>query len=278
MRSGKVKHWNSDKGYGFISADDRGKDVFFHISVWKLQLPPKEGMMVYYDSEVTKQNQLRATEVVADPEFLSSARPSQPRANTKRSAKHSSNYSSQTNPSLHSSQANSHNSHRRGPDRAVANHSLSKYLVLAALLIVALVGIGLFKSPLKSAIEPTIHSTSATDAIVAQSDEADGATNQASTAPAIARITGDPEVDKTIYLIQQGGPFPYPQKDGTTFSNREGHLPRQPKGYYREYTVPTPGASNRGARRIVTGGNPPTVYYFTADHYDSFTEIKVAKP
>lgn len=278
MRSGKVKHWNSDKGYGFISADDRGKDVFFHISVWKLQLPPKEGMMVYYDSEVTKQNQLRATEVVADPEFLSSARPSQPSAHTKRSAKHSTNYSSHTNPSSHSSQANSHNSHRRGPDQAVAKPSLNKYLVLATLLILALVGIGLFKSPLKSAIEQTIHSTSATDAIVAQSDEADGATNQASTAPAIARITGDPEVDKTIYLIQQGGPFPYPQKDGTTFSNREGHLPRQPKGYYREYTVPTPGASNRGARRIVTGGNPPTVYYFTADHYDSFTEIKVAKP
>ena len=286
MRSGKVKHWNSEKGYGFISADDRGKDVFFHISVWKLQLPPKEGMIVYYDSEVTKQNQLRATEVVADPEFLSSARPPQSSAHTKRSTKLSpqssakprSNYSSQTNPSSHSSQANSNNSHRPGPDQAVAKHSLSKYLVLATLLIVALVGIGLFKSPLKSAIEPAIYSTSATDASVAQSDEADGAASQVSTAFTIARITGDPEVDKTIYLIQQGGPFPYPQKDGTTFSNREGHLPRQPKGYYREYTVPTPGASNRGARRIVTGGNPPTVYYFTADHYNSFTEIKVAKP
>ncbi|MDO5768079.1 MAG: ribonuclease domain-containing protein, partial [Psychrobacter sp.] len=60
-----------------------------------------------------------------------------------------------------------------------------------------------------------------------------------------------------------------------TFSNREGRLPQQPKGYYREYTVPTPGESDRGARRIVTGGNPPVVYYFTADHYQSFKTLEV---
>ena len=88
-------------------------------------------------------------------------------------------------------------------------------------------------------------------------------------------ITGDTQIDNTIALIQQGGPFPYPNKDGTTFYNREGKLPAQPQGYYREYTVPTPKASDRGARRIVTGGNPPTVYYFTADHYNSFTTLNV---
>ncbi|SJN44460.1 Guanyl-specific ribonuclease Sa [Psychrobacter sp. JB385] len=88
-------------------------------------------------------------------------------------------------------------------------------------------------------------------------------------------ITGDAQVDKTIALIQQGGPFPYPQKDGTTFYNREGKLPAQSQGYYREYTVPTPGLSHRGARRIVTGGYPPTVYYLTVDHYESFRRLQV---
>ena len=76
-------------------------------------------------------------------------------------------------------------------------------------------------------------------------------------------------------LIKQGGPFPYPNKDGTTFYNREGKLPAQSQGYYREYTVPTPAVSHRGARRIVTGGHPPTIYYLTLDHYDSFQKLEV---
>ena len=88
-------------------------------------------------------------------------------------------------------------------------------------------------------------------------------------------ITGDAQVDNTIALIQQGGPFPYPNKDGTAFGNREGKLPAQPSSYYREYTVPTPGVSHRGARRIVTGGNPPAVYYLTVDHYESFSKLEV---
>ncbi len=54
------------------------------------------------------------------------------------------------------------------------------------------------------------------------------------------------------------------------FGNREGHLPRKPRGWYREYTVDTPGLSHRGARRIVTGGNPPQTWHYTSDHYDSF--------
>ncbi|WP_246265779.1 ribonuclease domain-containing protein [Aromatoleum diolicum] len=77
----------------------------------------------------------------------------------------------------------------------------------------------------------------------------------------------------TLERIQRGGPFPY-RKDGTVFQNREQHLPRQARGYYREYTVPTPGARDRGARRIVTGGNPPEVFYYTADHYRSFRRIE----
>ena len=78
----------------------------------------------------------------------------------------------------------------------------------------------------------------------------------------------------TYALIHQGGPFPY-DKDGTVFGNRERLLPAQKRGYYREYTVGTPGARNRGARRIVCGGKPvtPSVCYYTGDHYNSFRQI-----
>ncbi len=82
-----------------------------------------------------------------------------------------------------------------------------------------------------------------------------------------------PEVLKTVRLIQQGGPFPY-RKDGTVFGNRERRLPTAPRGYYREYTVPTPGAFNRGARRLVVGG-ANEIYYYTSDHYSSFVRVKL---
>ncbi|WP_367382687.1 ribonuclease domain-containing protein [Stenotrophomonas cyclobalanopsidis] len=85
------------------------------------------------------------------------------------------------------------------------------------------------------------------------------------------------EARQTIALIQRGGPFPHRQ-DGTTFGNREQRLPQRPRGYYREYTVDTPGASNRGARRIITGGNPPQAWYYTDDHYDSFRSFTVPSP
>lgn len=79
---------------------------------------------------------------------------------------------------------------------------------------------------------------------------------------------------QTYALIAQGGPFPY-EKDGTVFGNRERLLPINNRGYYREYTVRTPGVSHRGKRRIVCGGKPrvPDVCYYTADHYASFRKI-----
>lgn len=79
------------------------------------------------------------------------------------------------------------------------------------------------------------------------------------------------EAISTINLIKKGGPFPYPSKDGTIFKNIEGRLPPQYRGYYKEYTVPTPNAVNRGARRIVTGQNGEM--YYTEDHYQTFMEI-----
>ncbi|MBI3283937.1 MAG: ribonuclease [Burkholderiales bacterium] len=83
------------------------------------------------------------------------------------------------------------------------------------------------------------------------------------------------EAQTTLALIKQGGPFPY-DKDGVVFGNYEAQLPRQKRGYYHEYTVKTPRARNRGARRIIAGGVPATSgeYYYTADHYQSFRRIK----
>ncbi|NEB05200.1 ribonuclease domain-containing protein [Streptomyces sp. SID13726] len=88
------------------------------------------------------------------------------------------------------------------------------------------------------------------------------ATVQESRLPAEAR--------RTLELIDEGGPFPY-AKDGTVFGNFEGLLPAEKRGYYHEYTVPTPGSRDRGARRIVTGQGGEI--YYTDDHYDSFRTV-----
>jgi len=79
-----------------------------------------------------------------------------------------------------------------------------------------------------------------------------------------------PEAVQTVELIRKGGPFPY-RRDGAAFRNREKLLPRRERGWYREYTVRTPGAGDRGARRIVAGRDG-TLYY-TDDHYRSFKRI-----
>ncbi|HUQ24789.1 MAG TPA: ribonuclease domain-containing protein [Burkholderiales bacterium] len=78
------------------------------------------------------------------------------------------------------------------------------------------------------------------------------------------------EARHTLALIERNGPFPY-SRDGAIFGNREGHLPKRERGYYREYTVKTPGARDRGARRIVAGRGGE--YYYTDDHYGSFRRI-----
>jgi ribonuclease T1 len=79
------------------------------------------------------------------------------------------------------------------------------------------------------------------------------------------------EARQTLALIKQNGPFQYPQ-DGKTFGNREKLLPMRVQGYYREYTVKTPGARDRGARRIVAGNGGE--FYYTDDHYRSFRRIR----
>ncbi|HVI59585.1 MAG TPA: ribonuclease domain-containing protein [Luteimonas sp.] len=84
-----------------------------------------------------------------------------------------------------------------------------------------------------------------------------------------------PEALDTLRLVARGGPFPHRQ-DGAVFQNRERLLPAQPRGYYREYTVRTPGSRDRGARRIVTGGDPPAEFFYSNDHYRSFRRFAPA--
>ncbi|MGW7416017.1 ribonuclease domain-containing protein [Streptomyces sp. NPDC054863] len=114
---------------------------------------------------------------------------------------------------------------------------------------------------------------------VATASTPTGVATVAASTPAAVAAVGDicysklpSQAHDTLTLIEKGGPFPYEQ-DGTVFKNREGILPSQTNGYYHEYTVVTPGAPTRGAKRIVTGDQAQEDYY-TSDHYKSFSLVK----
>jgi len=118
-------------------------------------------------------------------------------------------------------------------------------------------------------------------ALVVSSGVVAGASVQARTpdqpglAGSVALATLPTQAQNTHRLILNGGPFPY-SKDGTVFGNRERLLPAKSRGHYREYTVKTPGSRDRGARRIICGGKPPTqpeACFYTDDHYASFRQI-----
>ena len=278
MQSGKIKHWNSDKGYGFIDVDNQNEDVFFHVTTVRLSQSISEGQRVYFNSQRNEKNQLRATEVTSN-EFsiLETAVLNSKLSSTSSSDSNRSNHSNrnssnpnqtntradiQNNNNKNSSrrnQSNNHSKNSRGSQQKKS--SLSILFSLMAIIAVAIY----FFADLKS----SFFADGTQPATVSQTS------SEPSSASNAAAITGDAQIDRTITLIKQGGPFPYPNKDGTTFYNREGNLPAQSQGYYREYTVPTPGVSHRGARRIVTGGHPPTIYYLTVDHYDSFQKLEV---
>jgi ribonuclease T1 len=83
-----------------------------------------------------------------------------------------------------------------------------------------------------------------------------------------------PQASATVAFILHGGPFPYRQ-DGVVFANAERHLPIEARGYYHEFTVLTPGSTDRGARRIITGLDGE--FYYTADHYESFRRVDVTR-
>jgi ribonuclease T1 len=104
--------------------------------------------------------------------------------------------------------------------------------------------------------------------------QAKGSDNPAARSP-VALGTLPAEAQSTYRLVLSGGPFPY-AKDGIVFGNRERQLAAKPRGFYREYTVKTPASRDRGARRIVCGGKPPTqpeACFYTDDHYASFRLI-----
>lgn len=249
MQSGKIKHWNSDKGYGFIDVDNQSEDVFFHIKSVRMAQPISEGQRVFFNSKRNDKNQLRATEVTSHELSIVETSSSNSVAN---SAHRSSDNVNQKNNRNHISKNNRSSQNKKS--------SFSTLFSLIAIIAVAVYFFADLKSSLfADGIQPTISQT---------------ASEPASTYNTKA-ITGDAQIDQTLALIQQGGPFPYPNKDGSTFYNREGKLAAQSQGYYREYTVPTPAVSHRGARRIITGGHPPTIYYLTLDHYDSFQKLEV---
>ena len=246
MQSGKIKHWNADKGYGFIEVDNQSEDVFFHISTVRLSQPISEGQRVYFNSQRNEKNQLRATEVTSNE--LSVLETS---------------VSNSTSNSAHRNLDNAQQKNNRYKNTRGSQNKKSGFSTL--LSVIALIAVAVyFFGDLKSSL--FTDSTPATS--ISQ-------TASKTSSSGVEAITGDAQIDQTLALIKQGGPFPYPNKDGTTFYNREGKLPAQSQGYYREYTVPTPGVSHRGARRIVTGGHPPTIYYLTVDHYDSFRQLQV---
>ena len=112
---------------------------------------------------------------------------------------------------------------------------------------------------------------SAVATVAVDEDVESGDTDPVSGLPWILEEELPVEGQATLALIDQGGPFPFPGKDGSTFGNFEGLLPDHPRGYYAEYTVVTPGSSDRGARRIITGDGGE--YYWTEDHYASFARI-----
>ncbi|WP_406947865.1 ribonuclease domain-containing protein [Psychrobacter pulmonis] len=256
MQSGKIKHWNADKGYGFIDVDNQSEDVFFHISSVRLSRPISEGQRVYFNSQRNDKNQLRATEVTSNElSILETADAKKPLANA---INHHAKNTHKNNASYHRKNQSKNNQSKP--------HKKSGFSTLLSFIALFAMAVYFFGDLTSSFFADSTPATSITQTAPKTSSRDTAAT---------AAITGDAQIDQTLALIQQGGPFPYPNKDGTTFYNREGKLPAQSQGYYREYTVPTPGVTHRGARRIVTGGHPPTVYYLTVDHYDSFQQLQV---
>jgi ribonuclease T1 len=101
----------------------------------------------------------------------------------------------------------------------------------------------------------------------------DDSSSTPSHSKAVALSALPPQVATTLDRIRSGGPFPYPRNDGVVFHNNERHLPAEPDGYYREYTVPTPGSPDRGPRRLIAGRDGR--FWYTADHYESFELVQV---
>ncbi len=152
------------------------------------------------------------------------------------------------------------------------NRSRSKLVAFAGLviavvvLVVAMVGGGSLTSQTTT---PEPGSTSTSPMATATAGATPAVANPSSL-PAINASQLPKEARQTLALIAKGGPYPY-DRDGVNFGNFEGLLPKKSGGFYKEYTVPTPGESDRGARRIIVGKD--SAKYYTPDHYESFKFI-----
>ncbi|QIM22718.1 ribonuclease [Phycicoccus sp. HDW14] len=148
-------------------------------------------------------------------------------------------------------------------------------LVVAVVVLAAVwwLGRGSSEAGDPSAARPgtTASSSSAPSASSASRSGSGSTTDPASGLPTVARADLPREARRTLDLIAAGGPFPY-ERDGVVFQNRERILPPQARGWYHEYTVPTPGEGDRGARRIVTGRDG--VAYWSPDHYATFSVVE----
>jgi ribonuclease T1 len=102
-----------------------------------------------------------------------------------------------------------------------------------------------------------------------------GSVSAAARGRAVALSTLPPQVSATVRLVRSRGPYPFPRNDGVVFHNFEHVLPREPDGWYHEYTVPTPGSDDRGARRLITGRDG--AFFYTDDHYETFHRVDVSR-
>ncbi|HEY5821846.1 MAG TPA: ribonuclease domain-containing protein, partial [Propionibacteriaceae bacterium] len=173
--------------------------------------------------------------------------------------------------------------HDERPRRSRLDPVNARQRIGSVLGLILLIGVVLLVNRLGSTPDPVADPTVRSSASASASASA---SRTASTSRTTAPSTRDPDTglrlvdlaslpkqaQQTVALIQRGGPYPY-AKDGATFGNRERILPNQRSGYYREYTVITPGEGDRGARRIVTG-DADRIFFYTADHYDSFVRIR----
>jgi guanyl-specific ribonuclease Sa len=144
----------------------------------------------------------------------------------------------------------------------------ARRLTVTLVGLIVLVVVGWFARDVGGQNAPTPTGTSA-----AASASARAVPGAASGLPVRPMSELPEQVARTWELIERGGPFPYPDNDGVTFQNREEILPARSRDHYAEYTVPTPGSPDRGARRLVTGAEDEV--YYTADHYDSFVVVDV---
>jgi ribonuclease T1 len=145
-----------------------------------------------------------------------------------------------------------------------------RWPLLALVALIALLGIGYAVSAVHHG---SPRSTTSASSSSHDGPPASGNGGQGSAAD-VPLSSLPPQASATVALIRHGGPYPYRQ-DGVVFENAERHLPTEPRGYYHEFTVPTPGSPDRGARRIITGGDGE--FYYTADHYESFRRVDVTR-